>query len=97
MVFAYLHHWCLDRAGMDAHEALRACLKTWQAGARPKIHFSWPRTETRTVERRSRETGKVERAQAPPVYTGHADYANPFEFITFLRGAADLPEFDRDA
>ena len=25
----------------------------------------------------------------PPVWTGHADYCHPFEFISFMRSAAD--------
>ena len=94
LVFDYLHHWCNNRAGLDAHATLAACLKTWPAGARPKIHFSSPRTETRTLERRDRATGKTSQVQAPPIWTGHADYINPFEFITFMRGAAGQPDFD---
>lgn len=94
LVLDTLHHWCLDRAGIDLHEALRACLASWPAGVRPKIHFSSPRTETRTVERRSRKTGDVAEVQAPPVWSGHSDYLNPFEFISFMRGAAGAPDFD---
>ncbi len=26
----------------------------------------------------------------PPIWTGHADFLNPFEFITFLRAASHL-------
>lgn len=94
LVYDYLHHWCLDREGMEQYAALAACLRTWPDGVRPKIHFSSPRTEMRTVERRNRTTRKVEQVQAPPVWTGHADYINPFEFIAFMRGAAMLPDFD---
>jgi UV DNA damage endonuclease len=96
LVFDYLHHWCLDRAGIDQHEALAACLRSWPAGVRPKIHYSSPRTELRTIERKSKKTGKAEQVQAPPIWSGHADYLNPFEFITFLRGAVarGLPAFD---
>ena len=32
--------------------------------------------------------------QAPPIWSGHADYLNPFEFITLMRAAAGLPAFD---
>ncbi len=39
----------------------------------------------REVKRRSRKTGKIERVLQPPVWTGHADYNNPFEAIQFLR------------
>lgn len=94
LVFDYLHHWCLDRAGIDQHEALAACLHTWPRGVTPKIHFSSPRTEMRLVERKSRATGKAEQVQAAPIWSGHADYLNPFEFIAFMRGAAALPDFD---
>jgi UV DNA damage endonuclease len=94
LVYDYLHHWCLDREGIDQHEALAACLGTWPAGIRPKIHFSSPRTELRTVERRDKATGKIARAQVPPIWSGHADYINPFEFIAFMRGAAGLRDFD---
>lgn len=94
LVFDYLHHWCLGRAGLDQHEALAACLRTWPAGVTPKIHYSSPRTEMRLVERKSRKSGKVERVQAPPIWSGHADYLNPFELITFMRGAAAMPDFD---
>ena len=94
LVFDYLHHWCLNRDTIDTHEALTMCLRTWPADVRPKIHFSSPRTELRTIERRNKKTGKTEQIQAPPIWTGHADYLNPFEFITFMRGAATAPDFD---
>jgi UV DNA damage endonuclease len=96
LVYDYLHHWCRDRVGIDQHEALAACLRTWPAGVTPKIHYSSPRTEIRTLERKNRKTGRAERVQAPPIWSGHADYINPFEFISFLRGAVarSLPDFD---
>lgn len=94
LVFDYLHHWCLNRARLGAHEALARCLATWPAGETPKIHFSSPRTEQRLLTRKNRATGKPEQVQAAPIWTGHADYINPFEFISFLRGAAGQREFD---
>jgi UV DNA damage endonuclease len=94
LVFDNLHHWCNDRDGIDTTAALAACLRTWPGGVQPKIHFSSPRTEMRLLERRNRATGKVEQVQAPPIWSGHADYINPFEFIMFMRGAASLPDFD---
>jgi UV DNA damage endonuclease len=94
LVFDNLHHWCNDREGIDTMAALAACLRTWPTGVRPKIHFSSPRTEMRLLDRRNRATGKIEHVQAPPIWSGHADYINPFEFITFMRGAAGLPDFD---
>lgn len=94
LVFDYLHHWCLNRAGLDPHEALARCLNTWPAEQTPKIHFSSPRTEQRLLTRKNRTTGKPEQVQAAPIWSGHADYINPFEFISFLRGAAGMREFD---
>lgn len=94
LVYDYLHHWCLDRAGIDQHEALAACLRTWPSDVTPKIYFSSPRTEMRTLERKNRKTAKIEHVQAPPIWSGHADYLNPFEFIAFLRGAANMRPFD---
>jgi len=94
LVFDNLHHWCNDRDGIDTPAALEACLRTWPSGVRPKIHFSTPRTEMRLVDRRNRTTGKTEQVQTPPIWSGHADYINPFEFITFMRSAANLPDFD---
>ena len=94
VVFDYLHHWCNDREGTDGHLALAACLATWPAHVVAKIHFSSPRTEMRTLERKNRKTGKPEKVAAPPIWTGHADYINPFEFITFMRSLVGLREFD---
>ena len=94
LVYDYLHHWCLDREGIDQYEALHLCLRTWPSDVRPKIHYSSPRTELRTLERKNRKTGKIEQVQAPPIWSGHADYLNPFEFITFMRGASDGRDFD---
>lgn len=94
LIFDYLHHWCLDRVGIDQHEALAACLRSWPAEVQPKIHYSSPRTEMRTIERRNRTTGKNEAVQAPPIWSGHADYLNPFEFIAFLRGTTTMRSFD---
>ncbi|MBC8077144.1 MAG: UV DNA damage repair endonuclease UvsE [Chloroflexales bacterium] len=96
LAFDYLHHWCMNRASIDQHEALAACLRTWPDGVRPKIHYSSPRTEMRVIERKNKKTGKAEVHQAPPIWSGHSDYITPFEFITFMRGAAQrgTPPFD---
>ncbi|MDO5370079.1 UV DNA damage repair endonuclease UvsE [Paracoccus sp. (in: a-proteobacteria)] len=40
-----------------------------------------------------RATSRVKTVLLPPVWTGHADFTNPFEFATFMREAAGL-EFD---
>lgn len=38
-------------------------------------------------------TSRVKTVLLPPVWTGHADFTNPFEFATFMREAEGL-EFD---
>lgn len=93
LVFDYQHHWCNNPEGLTVDEALAACIRAWPGGVRPKIHFSSPRTEMRTVKRKVAGTRRNEEVQLPPIWTGHADYLNPFEFISFMRGAARL-DFD---
>ncbi len=93
LIFDYQHHWCLNPTGLDALDVLRPILRTWPDGVRPKIHFSSPRTELREVVRVDRKTRKKKKALLPPVWTGHADFTNPFEFARFMRDAAGL-EFD---
>ena len=90
LIFDHQHFWCLHEPGADLQERLAACLATWPAGQRPKMHFSSPRTEMRLVERRDRKTGKKKTALAPPIWTGHADFVHPFEFVRFMRDAAGL-------
>lgn len=89
-VFDYQHHWCFNPEGLEMGVALRKFHATWPAGVRPKIHFSCARTEMREIKRKSRATGKVETVLMPPVWTGHADYNNPFETIPFLRSIGDV-------
>ncbi len=88
-VFDYQHHWCFNPEGLPMVETLEKFCATWPASgaykARPKMHFSCARTEMRELKRRNRKTGKLEMVLQPPVWTGHADYNNPFETITFLR------------
>jgi UV DNA damage endonuclease len=93
LIFDHQHFWCLHEPGSDLIDTFTRCLATWPEGQRPKMHFSSPRTEMRTVERRDRKTGKKVAALQPPIWTGHADFVQPFEFIRFLRDAAHL-EFD---
>jgi UV DNA damage endonuclease len=47
----------------------------------------------RQVDRRNRKTGKKETVLQAPIWTGHADFNHPFEFISFMRQMSDL-EFD---
>ena len=93
LIFDYQHFWCFNPEGLDLLPTLRSILATWPDGVRPKIHVSTPRTEFREVKRKSRTTGKAETAYLAPVWTGHADFSNPFEFATFMRSAAGL-DFD---
>lgn len=93
LIFDYQHFWCFNPEGLDLVDTLRRVLKTWPARVRPKIHFSTPRSELREQERTNRKTGKKETVYVAPVWTGHADFANPFEFSTFMRTVMDL-EFD---
>src|SRR6195952_4052552 len=89
-VFDYQHHWCFNPEGLPIVETLSRFLRTWPAGVRPKMHFSCARTEMRELKRHNRKTGKLEVVLQPPIWTGHADYNNPFETITWLRSVAHL-------
>ncbi len=89
-VFDYQHHWCFNPEGLPIIETLSKFLETWPKGVRPKMHFSCARTEMRELKRRNHKTGKIELVLQPPIWTGHADYNNPFETITWLRSVAHL-------
>lgn len=93
LIFDYQHFWCNNLEGLDLVPTLERFVHSWPTGVRPKIHYSSPRTEMRTIKRKNRKTGKLEEAMLPPIWTGHADYLNPFEFMTFMRTATHL-EFD---
>jgi UV DNA damage endonuclease len=93
LIFDYQHFWCLNPERADLRETLAAILATWPDGVTPKIHFSSPRTEMRDVQRVDRKTRKKITVHAAPVFTGHADFCNPFEFATFMRVAEGL-DFD---
>jgi UV DNA damage endonuclease len=92
-VFDYQHFWCLNPERLDMVETLGRILATWPEGQQPKIHFSSPRTEMREMKRVDRKTKKKVTVHMPPIWTGHADFTNPFEFIRFMRDADGL-EFD---
>ena len=89
-VFDYQHHWCFNPEGLPLVGTLERFLKTWPTGVRPKMHFSCARTEMREIKRKNRKTGKAELVLQPPIWTGHADYNNPFETIQWLRSVAHL-------
>ncbi len=93
LIFDYQHHWCLNPQHLDTIDVLRRILATWPDGVRPKIHFSSPRTELRELVKTDRKTRKKTKTLRPPVWTGHADFTNPFEFARFMRDAEGL-EFD---
>ena len=93
LIFDHQHFWCFNPERLDMIETLGRILATWPAGVRPKLHFSTPRTELREVVRKDRKTGKSKTARLPPLWTGHADYCNPFEFCAFMRAAGAF-EFD---
>ena len=81
------HHHLLNPGTLTPADACRAALSTWPAGVVPKIHFSSPRLEERTVLRGGKEV------PAPPLLAQHADFIHPWEFGGFLREVGPL-EFD---
>jgi UV DNA damage endonuclease len=89
-VFDYQHHWCMNPEGLELVPTLEKFLKTWPTGVRPKMHFSCARTEMRELKRKNRKTGLNETVLVPPIWTGHADFNNPFETLTFLRSIQHL-------
>jgi UV DNA damage endonuclease len=94
LVFDHLHHHNHNPSGLPVREALAACLATWPAAIRPKVHFSSPRTEMRVGQQRDPKTDKLVQVLLPPVWSRHSDYIHPFEFIGFLRKAHGLRPFD---
>lgn len=90
LIFDHQHYWCHNPESLELRAALERFVRSWPDGVRPKVHFSSPRTELREVRRKNRTTGKAEVVLQEPLWTGHADFVNPFEFITFLRQAEGL-------
>ena len=90
LVFDVLHYWCNNPEHLPLRETFAQFIASWPTGVRPKMHYSTPRTESREVTRKDRKTGKNITALQPPIWTGHAGYINPFEFITFMRSAEGL-------
>ncbi|MBJ3784412.1 UV DNA damage repair endonuclease UvsE [Devosia sediminis] len=93
LIFDHQHFWCFNPEGLGLRDALAAMLASWPGEVRPKVHFSSPRTEMRQLARKNRRTGKAETVNVAPVWTGHADFVQPFEFISFMRIAVGL-DFD---
>ena len=94
LIFDHQHYWCFNPERLPLRETVAKFFASWPAGVRPKMHYSSPRTEFREVKRKDRKTGKAESATLPPVWTGHADFVNPFEFATFLKIIDGLPDCD---
>ncbi len=93
LIFDHQHFWCHNPERMDLRATVRRFLRTWPQGVRPKIHFSSPRTELRQLKRKDPKTRKRTIVLQPPIWTGHADFCNPFEFVTMMRVIGDS-EFD---
>ena len=94
LVFDSHHFCCNNPEGLDLADTARRFLASWPSGVRPKTHVSSPRTEMREVKRRNRKTKKLETVALPPVWTGHADYCDPFAFIDLMRKMPPAAEFD---
>lgn len=95
LIFDYQHFWCNNPEGRELAPTVERFLGSWPpSGAAPKIHFSSPNTNMRELKRRNPQTKKPETAYLPPIWTGHADFLNPFEFITFLRAVGAARAFD---
>jgi UV DNA damage endonuclease len=90
LIFDYQHFWCLNPERLEMAPTLRAMLRSWPEGVRPKLHYSSPRTEFRSLQRVDRKTKRKKTVQLPPVWTGHADFTNPFEFARFMRDCEGL-------
>lgn len=93
LIFDHQHFWCLNPEQADMRDTLAAILKTWPEDQQPKVHFSSPRTELREHVVIDKTTRKKTVRHVAPVFTGHADFCNPFEFATFMR-IADGLDFD---
>ena len=93
LIFDHQHFWCHNPEQLELRETVERFLATWPKGVRPKIHFSSPRTELRELKRKVRGSRKKKLVLQPPVWTGHADFCQPFEFIAFMR-LLDGLEFD---
>ena len=90
LVFDHQHFCCLNPEGLLLRETVAKFVATWPTGVRPKIHFSSPRTEMREIIQKDRQTKKNRTVLVPPIWTGHADFINPFEFNQFFRQTGDL-------
>ena len=90
LIFDHQHFWCHNPEQLELRETVERFLATWARGVRPKIHFSSPRTELRELKRKVRGSRKTKLVLQPPIWTGHADFTNPFEFARFMRDCDGL-------
>lgn len=93
LVYDLQHHQCLNPERLPWRSTLERFLHTWPDAVRPKIHYSSPRTQMREVVRVNRKTGEKEKVLQAPLWTAHADYIHPFDFIRFASQTKHL-EFD---
>jgi UV DNA damage endonuclease len=84
VVFDHQHH-LLNPGTLPLGDACRAALATWPAGVTPKVHFSSPKLDSRTVMRGTKAV------PAPPLLSQHADYVHPWEFAAFLSAVGPAP------
>ena len=93
LIFDHQHFWCHNPEQLELHGTVQRFMQTWPRGVRPKIHFSSPRTELRQLKRKVPKSRAKKIVLQPPVWTGHADFCQPFEFISLMRQLKDV-EFD---
>ena len=86
LVLDVLHHQVHNRQRIALRQALAAALSSWPSGVTPKLHFSTPRTDVRSLE----GSGRLKL----PTWTEHADFCNPFAFIDLLSQLDGLPDTD---
>jgi UV DNA damage endonuclease len=84
LAFDVHHHRCYNPHAIEWVDAARACMATWDRwDARPKVHFSSPRTDW------GFRYGSDGEARTPN-WSSHAEFADPFAFIGFYRAIADI-------
>jgi UV DNA damage endonuclease len=84
LIFDYQHFWCLNLEGLEITDTFRRFMAPGPKGCGPKMH-SPRRAPSCASEARHPRFAQKEVRRVAPVWTGHADYINPFEFATFLR------------
>jgi UV DNA damage endonuclease len=88
-IFDHQHHGCINPDDRSPVDSCASMLATWPSGQRPKIHFSSPRIEDRTIMRRDKTTGKQVAGTATALPTQHADLIDASVFIPFARAVRD--------